>query len=117
MRAALTMLRPASEHWRPPALKASAARGEGIADFWQGIEAHRTALDGAGELAAKRRHQAVAWMWQLIDSGLRARFRDSVREVLPELTRAVELGAMTPAAAAQRLLDLPGHAYDNLKFD
>jgi LAO/AO transport system kinase len=119
MRAALTMLRHPSEHWQPPVLLASAARGQGIAEFWQAVAAHRAALDGAGELAAKRRHQSLDWMAQLIDSGLRARFREhpAVREALPEMTRAVEAGTMTPAAAAQRLLDLPGHAYDKLKFD
>jgi LAO/AO transport system kinase len=119
MRTALTLLRPASEHWRPPVLKASAARREGLGEFWRAVEAHRAALEAAGELAARRRHQALAWTWQLIDSGLRARFRDhaGVREALPGLMQAVEAGEMTPAAAAQRLLDLPGHAYDNLKFD
>jgi LAO/AO transport system kinase len=119
MRAALTMLRHPSEHWQPPVLLASAARGQGIAEFWQAVAAHRAALDGAGELADKRRHQSLDWMAQLIDSGLRARFREhpAVRQALPEMTRAVEAGTMTPAAAAQRLLDLPGHAYDKLKFD
>ena len=119
MRAALTMLRPASEHWKPPVLKASAAKNAGIAEFWKTVESHRAALNGAGELAAKRRHQALAWMWQLIDSGLRARFRahPGVRDTLPGLMCAVEAGGVTPAAAAQQLLELPGHAYDNLKFD
>jgi LAO/AO transport system kinase len=117
MRTALALLRPASEHWRPPVLKASAMRKQGLAEFWQAIEAHRAALEAAGELAAKRRHQAVAWMWQLIDSGLRARFREGVREALPRTLAAVEAGDMTPAAAAQRLLDLPGHAYDKVNFD
>jgi LAO/AO transport system kinase len=119
MRTALTMLRPASPHWQPPVLKASAAKNEGIAEFWHAIMAHRAALEAAGELAAKRRHQTLAWTWQLIDAGLRARFRDhpGVRGALPQLMDAVEAGTVTPAAAAQRLLDLPGHAYDNLKFD
>jgi LAO/AO transport system kinase len=119
MRAALTMLRHPSEHWQPPVLMASAARGQGIAEFWQAVEAYRAALAAAGEIKAKRRHQSIDWMTQLIDAGLRARFREhpAVREALPEMIRAVEAGAMTPAAAAQRLLELPGHAYDKLKFD
>lgn len=119
MRTALTMLRPASKHWQPQVLKASAARDDGIAEFWRSIEAHRAALQQAGELPAKRRRQALDWMWQLIDSGLRRRFRDSpgVRDALGEMTAAVESGATTPTAAAMRLLDLPAHAYDNLKFD
>ena len=47
-------------------------------------------------------------MWQLIDSGLRQRFREhqGVKSALPDLARAVEEGATTPTAAAHRLLNL-----------
>jgi len=106
MRAALAMLRPSSAAWRPPVLNASASRGEGIAEFWSAIEAHRAALTAVGALETRRRRQAVDWMWQLIDSGLRARFRNhpAVTAALPQLTHAVESGASTPTAAAQQLL-------------
>jgi LAO/AO transport system kinase len=108
MRSALTMLHPASPNWRPPVLKVSAARSLGVAEFWQAVEGHRQTLTASGELDARRRHQAVSWLWQLIDSGLRHRFRDhpAVNAALPELTRLVEEGATTPAAAAHRLLAL-----------
>ncbi|CAG0970361.1 putative GTPase [Rhodocyclaceae bacterium] len=108
MRAALGMLRSASAHWKPPVLKISAARQEGIEAFWQTIENYRKTLTDTGELAAKRRHQAQAWMWQLIDAGLRHRFRThpGVQGLLPELSRDVESGATTPTAAAHRLLNL-----------
>lgn len=119
MRTALTMLRPASEHWKPPVLKASAAKSEGIAEFWRSVEAHRAALEAAGELAAKRRHQALAWMWQLIDSGLRARFRDhpGVCAALPKTMDAVEVGTVTPAAAAQQLLGCLSRDYETPNYD
>jgi LAO/AO transport system kinase len=108
MRSALAMLRPASANWKPPVLKTSAARKEGIEAFWQTIEQYRKTLTESGELAAKRRHQAQAWMWQLIDSGLRHRFRDhpGVQAMLPEVTQSVESGATTPTAAAHKLLKL-----------
>ena len=108
MRSALAMLHPASIHWRPPVLRVSAARAEGIAEFWQAVLAHRRVLADAGELEARRRHQAVSWLWQLIDSGLRHRFREhpAVVAALPELTRAVEEGGTTPTVAAHRLLAL-----------
>jgi LAO/AO transport system kinase len=119
MRTALTMLRPASAHWKPPVLEASAAKNEGLAEFWQSVEAHRAALEAAGELATKRRHQALAWMWQMIDSGLRARFRDhpGVRGALPQLLDAVEGGTVTPAAAAQQLLGCLSHDYETPNYD
>ena len=127
MRTALTMLRPSSAHWRPPVLTISAlsraptgiSSGHATADFWQTLERYRQTMTECDELLARRRHQAAAWMWQLIDSGLRHRFRQhpAVAGALPELARAVEAGTTTPAAAARKLLTLPEHAYDKLQFD
>src|SRR5574343_1701565 len=71
---ALHMLRPASPHWAPPVITLSALHKEGIADFWEQVEKYRTALVPTGEFAERRRHQAQAWMWSLIDSGLRRAF-------------------------------------------
>jgi LAO/AO transport system kinase len=108
MRSALSMLHRASMHWQPPVLKTSAAKQEGIAEFWQTIESYRKTMTGTGEFAQRRRHQAKDWMWQLIDAGLRHRFRDhpGVQAALPALTQAVEDGETTPTAAAHRLLNL-----------
>jgi LAO/AO transport system kinase len=107
MRSALAMLRPNSPNWQPPVLSVSALRNEGIGEFWQVIDNYRRVLGESGELAARRRHQAQAWMWQLIDSGLRQQFREhpGVKSALPELARAVEEGATTPTAAAHCLLN------------
>ncbi len=111
MRAALAMLRPASANWQPPVLTASAkgeTRRAAMADFWRTLLNHRETLTAAGELAAKRRHQALDWMWTMIDAGLRRRFREhpAVHATLPNLAQAVEAGATTPAAAAHKLLAL-----------
>ena len=110
-RNALHMLRPASPNWSPPVLTASALHKEGIKDFWDAIENYRQALMPTGEFAAKRQHQSLSWMWQLIDSGLRQHFRHHprVQENLPALTRSVEQGNTTPAAAAYALLDYLKH--------
>jgi LAO/AO transport system kinase len=108
MRSALAMLRPNSPNWQPPILSVSALRNEGIAEFWQAIDDYRRILGESGELAVRRRHQAQAWMWQLIDSGLRQRFREhpGVKAALPDLARAVKEGVTMPTAAAHRLLNL-----------
>ena len=108
MRSSLAMLQSASPNWRPPVLLASALRSQGIAEFWQTIESYRQVLGASGELAARRRHQASTWMWQLIDSGLRQRFREhpAVHAALPEITRAVEQGDTAATLAAHRLLNL-----------
>jgi len=113
MRSALSMLRPASANWQPPVLTLSALKKDGLAEFWQVIEKFRSTLTASGEFEARRRHQALAWMWQQIDSGLRQRFREhpAVKSALVELSVSVEAGSTTPAAAAQRLLGLVGRYF------
>ena len=106
IKTALHMLRPASPNWTVPVLTLSALQKQGIADFWNAVMDYRRTLTASGELAAKRRHQAMAWMWELIDSALRSRFRNhpQVKQELPALARAVEEGSTTPSIAALRLL-------------
>ena len=106
IKTALHMLRPASPNWAVPVLTLSALQKQGIADFWNAVMDYRRTLTDSGELAAKRRHQAMAWMWELIDSALRSRFRNhpQVKQELPALARAVEEGSTTPSIAALRLL-------------
>ena len=57
--------------------------------------------------AADRARQAIDWMWTLIDSRLRSRFRNhpQVRRNLELLSCAVVAGHVTPAAAACQLLN------------
>lgn len=112
MLSALHMLRPASPHWTVPVLTLSALQKQGVAEFWGEVERYRETMTASGELAAKRRHQALAWMWELIDQGLRHRFRGhpGVQHALPQLAGAVEAGVTTPSAAAARLLGYLGGA-------
>ena len=105
-RNALHLVRRASPLWEPPVLTVSALQKEGMADFWENVEKYRDTLTGSGEFEQKRRHQSLAWMWQLIEAGLHERFREhpGVRESLPRLSQSVESGLTTPAAAAHALL-------------
>jgi len=104
---ALALLRPARAGWHAKVLPASALTGQGIAEVWQAVLEHQTTLEAAGELAAKRRSQARAWMWSLVDETLRDGFRDhpAVAERIPVLEREVEEQKTTPAAAARALLE------------
>ena len=110
IKSALGMLRHASPNWTPPVLMLSALQKQGIADFWNTIENYRSTMQQSGEFEARRRHQARAWMWELIDQGLRARFASHARvqQDLPGLQAAVEAGQTTPSAAAMRLLGYLG---------
>lgn len=104
---ALTMLQSASPPWRPTVVAVSSLARTGIESFWAEIERFRDVMTTSGALEAKRRRQAIDWMWSLIDGGLRQRFRNhpEVRHHLEPISQAVARGLMTPSAAAQRLLD------------
>jgi LAO/AO transport system kinase len=109
MKSALTMLRSAAgEAWRPPVLGVSALTNQGIPELWAEIERYREMQAKSGRFAEKRRHQALAWMWELIDGGLKNRFHShpSVQRELKRLAQAVDQGTMTPAGAANRMLEL-----------
>jgi LAO/AO transport system kinase len=104
--AALSMLRGDSANWHPPVLCLSAAQRTGIDAFWNEIERYRRVMADNGDLEARRQRQAIDWMWAVIDTSLRNRFRDDpqVRRNLDPVSRAVLAGQMSPAAAARRLL-------------
>ncbi len=104
---AFELLRPASPHWRPPVLLGSGRTGRGVKEFWATVRAHRVAVERSGELAARRREQARAWMWSLVEEGLRQAFRAHPRVAgrVRKLEREVEAQKSTPAAAARALLD------------
>ncbi len=105
---ALGLLRPLSPNWRPPVLAASSMTGEGVDVVWATVEAHREALSESGELASRRRDQARAWMWSLVDQGLQDAFRShpAVAARIAEVERAVEAQTASPAAAARTLLEV-----------
>jgi LAO/AO transport system kinase len=105
-RRALEIMKPASPNWRPPVQTCSALTGDGLSEIWDQIREHRTALVGSGEFNAKRRDQRIRWMWSTIRDRLMLNLdgNRAVREILPELERAVAEDRMTPGHAADRVL-------------
>ena len=103
---ALHLLRPASPNWSPPALMCSARERTGIEAIWNVVMKHREVMTASGELAQRRRGQSLAWMWSLVEEGLRDRFHHhpEVQRQLPQLARQVENGQLPPTAAACQLL-------------
>lgn len=106
MRSALHMLRPASKHWSVPVLKTSAMTGAGMSAVWDTIQNYKKAMTEAGQFDARRRHQALTWMWTLIEQGLQQRFHQhpAVAQQLPAALDQVAEGSMTPTTAAHLLL-------------
>jgi LAO/AO transport system kinase len=92
--------------WHAQVLQLSALKAEGIEAFWQAVTRFRSLQEASGRLAARRRQQALAWMWERIESGLRQAFRQhpEVQSLLPRLTRDVEQGRIAASTAARQLL-------------
>jgi LAO/AO transport system kinase len=105
---ALSLLSASPTGWTTRVLCTSALNGDGIADFWQLVLEHREALAKSGELVRRRRVQARAWLWRLLDDGLQAAFRADTRVAarLPELEGDVETSRTSAPRAARTLLDL-----------
>jgi LAO/AO transport system kinase len=94
--------------WHPQVLQLSALKGEGVERFWSYVEQFRALQTANGRLAARRRAQALAWMWDGIHAGLRQRFAQhaAVRRQLAATERAVGGGELAASTAARQLLAL-----------
>jgi LAO/AO transport system kinase len=98
---------PHSEkHWHPQVIKMSALQGQGLDAFWEAVSTFKRLQTANGLLASRRQHQALAWMWERIDAGLKQSFKNdaAVRAQLPALTSAVQSGQMAASTAARSLL-------------
>ena len=104
--AALHMLMPTSANWTPPVLTCSSTEHKGIDKIWETILDHKNKLTEAGEMAEKRKGQALDWMSFLLDEGLRQWFYTNphVVKILPKLQHDTAAGLISPAAAADSLL-------------
>src|ERR1700736_3681766 len=105
--AVIRLIHPGETLWRPPVLTMSAMEGTGLTELWETIERHRRVLAEAGELDGRRRAQQVDWTWQMVrDTVLdRVLSHPAVRRIRAEVERQVRDGELTPALAAQHLLD------------
>jgi len=107
-RGALHILSPRSEHWHPPVVTYSALTGAGIADLWQKISDHRTAMSASGDFAARRRQQQVKWMWSMLESRMMERLRSdpAIRAKVKKIETEVADGRVAPALAADRIAEM-----------
>jgi LAO/AO transport system kinase len=103
---ALRLVTPPNALWHPRVLACSAQSGTGMAEVWDAVEAHRAALEEAGELIGRRADQQVQWMWAMVRDQLMDRLQSdrNVREAIPQLERDVRGGELTPTLGAQEIL-------------
>ncbi len=108
---AIRLIYPRETLWRPPVLTMSALRGEGLAELWDTVLRHRQVLSAAGEFDAKRRTQQVEWTWSMVRDTVLDRILNhpDVRRIRSDVERRVRDGELTPALAAQEILDAAAH--------
>jgi LAO/AO transport system kinase len=107
---ALRLMHGKDAFWAPPVLSCSARESTGLDVVWERLEQHRSLLESAGRLAAKRRDQQVGWTWAMVHDELLARLRSdpAVRELAPGLEQRVREGRLTATRAAERILEAFG---------
>jgi LAO/AO transport system kinase len=104
---AIRLIYPRETLWRPPVLTMSALHGDGLTELWDTVLKHRELLTEAGDFQARRRVQQVDWTWSMVrDTVLdRVLSHPAVKGMRAEVERQVRDGELTPALAAQRILD------------
>jgi LAO/AO transport system kinase len=95
-------------HWSPRVMQMSALKSQGIGAFWSSVEEFHRMRHATGEFDARRKQQALAWMWDIVHARLNADFRQhpAVRNALPRTMRDVTEARIAPSSAARALLNL-----------
>jgi LAO/AO transport system kinase len=90
--------------WRPPVVRTVAARGEGVDDLVDALDAHREWIDASGERERRRLARAEAEIGAIALEQMRASIGD-IRGArgLPELAKRVLAGELDPYRAADEL--------------
>ncbi|WP_146585204.1 methylmalonyl Co-A mutase-associated GTPase MeaB [Puniceibacterium confluentis] len=90
----------------PKAMTVSALEDFGLASAWNEMQALADWRRAQGHWAARRADQARYWFESEVREGLLARLRrEPVKGAMAALAQKVGQGALTPAAAAEELLD------------
>jgi len=92
--------------WHPQVMQLSALQGTGVEAFWTKVLAFKALQSNCGKYASRRQNQAMAWMWERIDAGLKQAFRThpAVQALLPQLTQDVLEGRIAASTAARNML-------------
>ncbi len=91
--------------WRPPIVKTSAARGEGIDDVLAALDKHHEWLVRTGDLERRRRVRAAAEIEAIALGQVRSRFNDvHASTALQTSAAAVVAGTTDPYTAADALV-------------
>jgi len=101
--------------WHPEVIQLSALQGTGVDTFWAQVQRFESLRRTHGQLQQRRQQQALAWMWERIDAGLKQQFRahPAVRAQLEHITAQVRSGSLPASTAARQLLAAQGHDFSS----
>ena len=104
---ALKLIYPHDALWMPPVLTMSAIENTGVDEFWKTVVRHNETLTAAGEFTARRNQQQIDWTWAMVNDIVLSRLGDSpaVRGIRGDVEQQLRDGSLTPALAAQRIVD------------
>lgn len=103
---AMHLFPPTADRWSPRVLTTSAVAGHGIEALWEAVLGHQTHAEAGGHRQARRRAQSVAWLRELVSTGLgRVLARDlEVADALAGLEAQVAESKISAVSAANQLL-------------
>ncbi len=95
-----------TEVWHPKVVQLSALLGQGVDAFWAAVGEFKQIQKQNGRFVERRQNQALSWMWERIDAGLKQNFRSQprVQTLLPQLSQQVAAGQLAASTASRQLL-------------
>ena len=90
--------------YRPPIVMASALNGEGNAEVWEQVEAHRTHLDDTGQRATRRQHRIRTEVRARLAQAMSAAAEGMMDGDGAEYLRDAERAEISPTQATNQLL-------------
>ncbi len=101
----------AADRWVTRVMKLSALKAQGFDTFWSAVEEFHAKRRASGEFDARRKQQALAWMWDIVHARLHADFKHhaAVRAALSNTLRDVTEARIAASSAARQLL----HIFEN----
>ncbi len=101
--------------WRPPIVLTEATRGEGVAELWEKIEAHRAFLTDTGELERRRAKNLAGEVFAVASARAKSHLEHAVTDD-PELRRLldeVQRRELDPLSAVREILEKVFHIGDD----
>jgi len=98
----------ATPRWQAQVMRLSALNGSGLVELWDKVMRFKTVQTDSGLWISHRQTQALTWMNERIQSGLKDAFTQhaSVSAVLSQMQQEVLAGRIAASTAARQLLSL-----------